>query len=243
MPPARSRLRPAAALLVPLLAAVLFGFVSSPTALHTTTAAALPSAWANKRNPLNSYFAKLAWAWTSALFVAALAACVPVRSPAASARHVARYALATFYWVAMVRWFFGPPLLDRFFVLTGGSCALDSPLPAPIASLSACRAAGGQWAGGHDVSGHCFLLLHSALFLVEEVLVPLLSLPAAMLPRSAAAMRRGAAVCAAALICVWVLMLFFTAKYFHGAMELLSGILVGVGYWAPLYQLGYLSNN
>ncbi|KAJ1905988.1 hypothetical protein LPJ81_001612 [Coemansia sp. IMI 209127] len=239
----RFRLRPAAVLLVPLLAAVLFGLTSSPAALPLHSTAQPLSAWADKRNPLNSYFAKLAWGWTSALFVAALAACAPTRAPAASALHAARYALATLYWVAMVRWCFGPPLLDRLFVLTGGSCALSEPPASASASLSACRAAGGRWVGGHDVSGHCFLLLHSALFLVEEVLVPLLTLPAAVTSRpaaAAAALRRAVAACAAALICIWALMLFFTAKYFHGAGELLSGCLAGVGYWAPLYQLGRL---
>ncbi|KAJ2553387.1 hypothetical protein EV175_002960 [Coemansia sp. RSA 1933] len=240
MPSPFSRLRPAAALLVPLLAAVLLGLATSPAAFHAA-AALPPSAWADKHNPLNSYLAKLAWGWTSALFVAALAVCAPTRAPAASALHAARYALASLYWVAMVRWFFGPPLLDRLFVLTGGSCLIDHADSAPsISSLGACRTAGGRWAGGHDVSGHCFLLLHSALFLAEEVLSPLLALPPAPSPSAIIIVRRTVAAAAAALICVWAVMLFFTAKYFHGAAELLSGSLVGVGYWAPLYQLARL---
>ncbi|KAJ2592256.1 hypothetical protein EV177_008755 [Coemansia sp. RSA 1804] len=246
MLPSRSRPRPrlAAALLVPLLAAVLLGIASSParraplsSEASALAAPPLVSVWANRRNPLNSYFAKFAWAWTSVLFAAAFAASTRSRPAAASALHAVRYALATLYWVAAVRWFFGPPLLDRLFVATGGECSLAS-TPAPLASQSACRSAGGLWAGGHDVSGHCFLLLHSALFLAEEVLVPLRAPPTAPLSRSAAIVRYAIAAAAAALVCVWGFLLFFTAKYFHGASEVLSGSLAGVAFWAPLYCLG-----
>lgn len=46
---------------------------------------------------------------------------------------------------------------------------------AQISSM-VCRKIGGRWTGGHDPSGHCFLLIHSSLFLLFEVLplVPVL---------------------------------------------------------------------
>ncbi|KAJ2742604.1 hypothetical protein GGI20_004370 [Coemansia sp. BCRC 34301] len=242
------RARIGLAVLAALLAAVVLGFVSSSSpgpgpspgpssssgssSGSSLVSSSAPSCWASKRNPLNTYGAKLAWAWTTALFVTTL----PVT--ARPARSVVRYALATLYWLAMTRWFFGPPLFDRLFVHTGGACQLHS-ASAEVApsSLTACRAAGGAWAGGHDVSGHCFLLLHSGLFLAEEVLVPLL-------PRIRAARLWVWALAAATLglISVWILMLFCTAKYFHGLDELLSGSLLGLAYWFATYNMrvGYV---
>ncbi|KAJ2504698.1 hypothetical protein GGH95_004880 [Coemansia sp. RSA 1836] len=235
-PPAiRARIAPP--VLALLLAAVALGYAfavggSSASAAAAASASAEPAFWASKRNPLNTYGAKLAWAWTTALFAASLLAHAhahtsntrPVRDA------VLRYALATLYWLAMTRWFFGPPLFDRLFVHTGGACQLH---PAST-SYAACRVAGGAWAGGHDVSGHCFLLLHSGLFLAEEVLAPLL--PHAR-SRSARAATRAVVAAALGLVAVWLLMLFATARFFHGADELLSGSLLGVAFWVCVYQL------
>ncbi|KAJ2697538.1 hypothetical protein FB645_005885 [Coemansia sp. IMI 203386] len=249
--PSRPALAPAV-VLAALLAAIVGGLLHSagqdPGHMHTH-AQPLPqppsqSLWASKKNPLNTYFAKLAWAWTTALFVAAL----PMRAAPLSlsaARHVASYALATLYWYLMTQWFFGPSLFDRVFVLTGGACqhAVDS---APLAASSqpACRAAGGWWSGGHDMSGHCFLLLHSALFLTEEVLGPLLlgrQLAGAEQTSSGSpmhAVRRRVVVAATlALVSIWAAMLFSTAAYFHGAKELASGAALGIAYWAAVYRV------
>ncbi|KAJ2124896.1 hypothetical protein IW147_001282 [Coemansia sp. RSA 720] len=167
----------------------------------------------------------------------------------------------------MARWFFGPPLFDRVFVRTGGSCLPTAPdaafvsmapsasapdaafvssatsmTPAPVASLQACRAAGGRWVGGHDVSGHCFLLIHSALFLAEEAVAPLLAVLSDRRHASPAltTARRAALAATLALVGVWVFMLYATARYFHGIHELLSGTVLGVSYWVALYQSGVL---
>ncbi|KAJ2780342.1 hypothetical protein H4R18_003520 [Coemansia javaensis] len=247
---ADAALRATALVLAPLLAAIALGFAASggPPGLAATAdlaaadLAAVPP-WASKRSPLNVYAAKVAWGWTTALFAAALALCAPARAPRRSAAALLRYALATAYWVAMARWFFGPPLFDRVFARTGGAClapAGPGALRLPAASLQACRQAGGTWAGGHDVSGHCFLLIHSALFLAEEALAPLLALlllPAAAPRLRLAALRRAAAGVTAALLGVWVFMLYVTARYFHGGRELASGTAVAAGYWAVLHVL------
>ncbi|KAI9503563.1 inositol phospholipid synthesis and fat-storage-inducing TM-domain-containing protein, partial [Coemansia spiralis] len=220
-------------LLALLLVAIVLGlaFSSARSALEAASSHGhspqpqppqLASIWASRRNPLNRYFAKLAWAWTTALFLGAVAAASRHRSPAATLRHLTRYALATLYWVVMTQWFFGPPLFDRLFLHTGGVCMLPPPphaQPPAVStnSLKSCRSAGGSWVGGHDISGHCFLLLHSALFLVEE---------------AAAAIHWIVVAGTVGLICIWALMLYFTAKYFHGIEELVTGTLLGVGYWA-----------
>jgi hypothetical protein len=38
----------------------------------------------------------------------------------------------------------------------------------------ACKAAGGKWKGGHDISGHVFLLVLGTIFLVQEAGWPIL---------------------------------------------------------------------
>ncbi|KAJ2848483.1 hypothetical protein IWW36_003277 [Coemansia brasiliensis] len=220
-----ARSRAALLLLLPLLAAVALGAASRPPA----AAMAAAPLWAAKHGLLNTHGAKIAWGWTSALFAAA--ALAAPRPPAA----FARYAAATLYWLALTRWLLGPPLLDRIFVLTGGTCHSEQPLTA--ASLRECRAAGGSWAGGHDVSGHCFLLLHSALFLAEEAVVPLLA-AARRAPPALAAVRRAVLGAVLAVICAWVAILYATARYYHGAAELLSGTAAGVAFWLAFYCTG-----
>ncbi|KAJ2059091.1 hypothetical protein GGI17_004615 [Coemansia sp. S146] len=240
MNPARAsaiRSRLALLVLAPLLAAVVLGFAASTARRppDDIAAASLLSPWASKRNPLNTYVAKFAWAWTTALFAAML-----LLTAIAPPRAVLRYALATLYWLAMTRWFFGPPLFDRLFVRTGGECQISTATPTDSPySMSACRAAGGAWAGGHDVSGHCFLLLHSGLFLAEEVLVPLLLL-SSLQPQPQPQTRWAVVAATLGLVAVWLLMLFFTAKYFHGLGELVSGSLLGVAYWFAVYRLRLL---
>ncbi|KAJ2791178.1 hypothetical protein H4R20_006898 [Coemansia guatemalensis] len=233
-------------LLVPLLATIAVGFASRSASVVSAAVANTPW-WASKRSPLNVYVAKAAWGWTTALFLAALVLCAPARPPSATAGAALRYVLATLYWIALVRWFFGPSLFDRVFVHTGGSChSLQpdvgsdvAPTPLPFASMQSCRSAGGSWAGGHDVSGHCFLLIHSALLLAEEALVPLWSAGQRVRHGRWPTVRGSArwAVLAAtlALVGLWLFMLYVTASYFHHVNELLSGIVAGTGFWAALY--------
>jgi Inositol phospholipid synthesis and fat-storage-inducing TM len=97
-----------------------------------------------------------------------------------------RYALVTGAWFLVTQWFFGPAVIDRTFVLTGGKCErLSSPSSMllesgsageawegvkAILTAAACKAAGGSWMGGHDVSGHVFMLVLGSSFLAFEAL-------------------------------------------------------------------------
>lgn len=81
----------------------------------------------------------------------------------------------------MTQWFFGPPIIDRGFALTGGACEaleesgkVQAKEAGRIVTNAACRAAGGQWRGGHDISGHVFLLILGSGLLWFEILPVLL---------------------------------------------------------------------
>ena len=85
----------------------------------------------------------------------------------------------TVWWVFVTQWFFGPAIIDRGFTLTGGQCELVQQADAGKIEMNdrrqfvtgvACKAVGGKWQGGHDISGHVFLLVLGSMFLFEEVL-------------------------------------------------------------------------
>ena len=90
-----------------------------------------------------------------------------------------RWALATTWWIFVTQWFFGPAMVDRGFTMTGGACDFvnlvetdqaESNAAQRFVSGVACKAHGGKWYGGHDISGHVFLLVLGSFFLFEEVL-------------------------------------------------------------------------
>ena len=90
-------------------------------------------------------------------------------------RGALRWGLVTLWWGAVTQWFFGPGLVDRGFRVTGGACRLASAAEGmggatEFVTGQACKAVGGQWSGGHDISGHVFILVLGSLFLGLEVL-------------------------------------------------------------------------
>ena len=86
--------------------------------------------------------------------------------------------MCTLWWAVVTQWFFGPPLIDRGFRLTGGACEIMMDEEArkgmsdtkEFVTSAACKLAGGQWKGGHDISGHVFLLVLGSGFLWMEIL-------------------------------------------------------------------------
>lgn len=78
----------------------------------------------------------------------------------------------------MTQWFFGAPLVDRGFRFTGGQCELMRDPEAreqmsdtrEYFTAAACKAVGGKWKGGHDISGHVFLLILGSALLWFEIL-------------------------------------------------------------------------
>lgn len=143
-----------------------------------------PSYFARKRNLFNVFFVKIGWFWTSLAFLIYLLlhpSTGPPRSLILTRRRLQallRYTIITAWWVLVTQWFFGPGLVDRGFLLTGGKCE-QVRTAAGRAQMSeteefftatACKAVGGQWKGGHDISGHVFLLVLGSAFLGFEIL-------------------------------------------------------------------------
>lgn len=133
-----------------------------------------PSYFAKKSNVFNVYFVKVGWVWITLAFFA-LVFTHPSFGPPLSARltrlrrnAILRYLSITVVWIAVTQWFFGPALIDRSFLWTGGQCAIVENKEGDEAGMSdtrqaltraACRLVGGQWRGGHDISGHVFILI------------------------------------------------------------------------------------
>jgi len=269
----------------------LFSTLSSPSTSTTPAGALNPGVaselnslttrhpvnyFASKHNLLNVYFVKVGWFWTTLAF-----GILAYTTHAAQARNKAsanirtllqaaiRYLLVTATWVGTTQWLFGPPLIDRSFTFTGGRCeALPAkiddegrPDVTAIATGAVCKAVGGRWKGGHDISGHVFMLVLSSAFLVLELYVSdTLSPHPHVSPRAAAVVAREtteeekrevggwesdlqAKIRLWTRYFVWTVvgldfwMLLMTALWFHTWLEKLSGLLLsGSCIWA-LYFL------
>lgn len=194
--PAHSRLSAISLAVYPatLLLGSLYWLISPtahPLAPNLTSATTLtdhpPSPvnyFAQKKNILNVYFVKIGWVWTTLAFLSLL-----LTQPGFVNRRLDanerlrriwqstfRYVLVTLSWIFTTQWFFGPALIDRSFTATGGRCeriqadGMDESIPEAIVTAVACKLVNGSWHGGHDVSGHAFMLVLASAFLVFELL-------------------------------------------------------------------------
>ncbi|AEO58210.1 hypothetical protein MYCTH_2315372 [Thermothelomyces thermophilus ATCC 42464] len=143
---------------------------------HVQDPALAPSYFARKDNLLNVLFVKRGWAWISVAFWAFLLT-HPAAGPGAKtrARAAVRWAAVTAWWVFVTQWFFGPALIDRGFRWSGGKCEVAEEVvrqgeagTKEVVTAAACKASGGSWRGGHDISGHVFLLVLGSFFLMQE---------------------------------------------------------------------------
>ncbi|KAK3645169.1 hypothetical protein LTR56_009218 [Elasticomyces elasticus] len=240
-----------------------------------------PSYFAKKSNLFNVYFVKIGWFWITLaffLFTFTHSSLGPPLRPALTKRRLQaclRYACITAVWIAVTQWFFGPPIIDRGFRWTGGKCELlydDSyAARAEKADMSdaekafthaACKTIGGQWAGGHDISGHVFLLILGSATLWLELLPAMLKMDGLREARrimTSDGLVRGAAyetedtvegnnmkipeethigvkvALFVAGMSWW--MLLMTAAYFHTWFEKFTGLLVAFGAVYAVYFL------
>lgn len=144
---------------------------------HSQDPSLSPSYFARKSNVFNVFFVKRGWGWISLAFFVFLFTHPAVRSAQQKTRGLIRWGLVTTWWVLVTQWCFGPALIDRSFLFTGGKCELAEAKLEVGADVTgkdfftavACKTAGGKWKGGHDISGHVFLLVLGSYFLLQEV--------------------------------------------------------------------------
>lgn len=149
--------------------------------------------FARKNNIFNLYFVKIGWVWLTVAFASLLLSQPVYNSSFPSSQQqqqarfrrtlqaIFRYTIATTVWYSMTQWFFGPAIIDRGFLVTGGKCeqaldqmgraASDQTTSVQVDALftaAACKAAGGAWRGGYDISGHVFMLVLATAVLIFE---------------------------------------------------------------------------
>ncbi|KAI0851073.1 inositol phospholipid synthesis and fat-storage-inducing TM-domain-containing protein [Daldinia vernicosa] len=235
---------------------------------HSHVHSEAPSYFARKDNVFNTLFVKRGWAWISAAFAAFVLTHPALRAPRSRIRAAGRWALVTAWWVLVTQWCFGPAIIDRGFRFTGGRCevareavAEGSADKADAFTAAACKTAGGRWSGGHDISGHVFLLVLGSFFLLQEMgWVVYRAGFAGGREERCVVMADGAVkgasveaenvepvegegvlgfggrfVLGVVVACLW--MLLMTAMYFHTWPEKLTGLLVAAMGIYPVYIL------
>ncbi|KAJ3910291.1 inositol phospholipid synthesis and fat-storage-inducing TM-domain-containing protein [Lentinula edodes] len=216
---------------------------SDPLLAHLAHPLAKTDYWARKSNVLNVYFIKKAWGWTSAAFMLLWATSNPA---ARSLSRVVQWLTATACWLTFTTWFFGPAVIDRVILASGGECFVPLPsgelitIPTDYCLTKSTVAPSSHpdiftsslvlpegWSGiprlrrGHDVSGHIFLLTMSILFLADQLSISLRSGPTSI--------RHKVAISAnIALIGIWLFASVTTSVYFHSPFEKLTGYALGL---------------
>lgn len=185
---------------------------------------------------------------------------------------VLRYTIATGIWLLFANWFFGPPLSERILTATGAVCVpsgdpQESPVeelycrtrtplsssshPALFSSSSLkSKSIRAMWKGGHDISGHTFIMVLSPLLLLEDIapylaalLGPNSAFIKSLFPQGtwlhAARTRwtpaaKGAVAATLGLVGLWSWMLLNTAIYFHTPQEKVSGLFFALAAWLLL---------
>ncbi|KAL6451717.1 fit1 Acyl-coenzyme A diphosphatase fit1 [Candida maltosa Xu316] len=214
----------------------------------------------NKGNIFNQYFVKKGWGWTT-LVILLFYSNLLYKTPAADRirvlrRAVTNYIIATVWWILFTQWCFGLPIMDKIFVWTGGKCKIDITNhdvnhvhSSFIHSLENiwestgitsyyCRKMKGNWIGGHDPSGHVFLMIHSSLYLFFETSSSFPSLTVlkqnfnhfkrtTTLKEKLNVVWNTPQVLVGLLLALWWFMLLMTNIYFHSILEKFAGLLFG----------------
>ncbi|EEB06141.1 phosphoinositide biosynthesis protein [Schizosaccharomyces japonicus yFS275] len=180
----------------------------------------------SSKNFLNVFFVKKGWFWTTVVYFVHAIVSYKDRY---DMRVLLRYGAATMWWFFITQWFLGPAITDRAFAWTGGSCkGYDITVLSISPRTSAlCRSANGLWHGGHDLSGHVFLLTHASLFLISEFWSTL----------SKAPFKTKSSSTLVGLLAFWWWMLFMTAIHYHTFLEKLTGFLAALTEWAIMYDI------
>lgn len=235
---------------------------------HSQDPTAAPSYFARKSNIFNVFFVKRGWAWITVAFAAFVFTHPSTAVGSRRLRASLRWVAVTTLWFLVTQWCFGAPIIDRGFRWTGGRCEFaerevqmgDTSIGEMVTGM-ACKAAGGKWKGGHDISGHVFLLSLGTAFLMQEVGWPILrwsgwqaeercvvmsdgALKSANI-EAEAPVGHGAGKPALGLgtnfalgvmgLSIW--MLLMTAIYFHTWFEKFTGLLTAITAYSIVYTV------
>lgn len=212
--------------------------------------------FANKSNILNSYFVKRAWGWTSAAFLALWLTSPPHKR---TVHRVVKWGVETAVWLVFTSWFFGPALLERLTVASGGECTatLQSGTVFTVPYEYCLTRTAISW------ETHPFLFTgsfaESSLWTPDDRLpvlprlrkghdvsghVFLLTMSALFLvdqirvslcARTWSLAHASAVVFNIVLVAIWLVAIFTTSVYFHSPFEKFTGYLLGVaGYMVTL---------
>ena len=213
---------------------------SNPLLTHLPHRLATTHYFATKSNPINVYFIKKAWGWTSAAFFFLWFTSPPqIRS----VHRILKYLILLVIWLLFTSWFFGPPIFERVIVASGGQCVISLPSGDPVIvpndlcyrkttvvpetnptlfttattfTLPPGWGAVPRLRKGHDVSGHVFLLTLSALFLFDQLL------PSFRVAQWSS-LHRWAIITNIFIIGVCLFAIGTTAVYFHSPFEKFTG--------------------
>ncbi|KAL8863503.1 MAG: hypothetical protein Q9178_000184 [Gyalolechia marmorata] len=161
---------------------------------------------------------------------------------------VLRWVAVTLWWMVVTQWFFGPALIDRGFRFTGGQCELMRSDAArqemgdvrEFVTGAACKIAGGEWKGGHDISGHVFILVLGSASLVLEALGAIVNNSRTGSEGKQQRLGWGWGIVSSVVgMSLW--MLLMTAAYFHTWFEKFTGLFTAFLGLAAVYLLPRVS--
>ena len=211
---------------------------SNPLLTHLSHPLSKTHYFATKSNPLNVYFIKKAWGWTTAAFFFSWFTSPPQTR---IVHRIFKYLALLVVWLLFTTWFFGPAIFERVIVASGGQCVIALPSGDPLIvpddfcyrkitltpetnptlftstfTLPPGWGAVPRLRKGHDVSGHVFLLTLSALFLFDQ-LRPSFKIAQWSL------LHRWAIITNIIIIGICLFAIGTTAVYFHSPFEKFTG--------------------
>jgi hypothetical protein len=212
---------------------------SNPLLTHLPHPLSTTHYFATKSNPINVYFIKKAWGWTTAAFFFSWFTSPPQTR---SVHRILKYLTLLLIWLLFTSWFFGPAIFERVIVASGGQCVIALPSGDPVivpndfcyrkttlmpetypTLFSSAFTLPPGWKAvprlrkGHDVSGHVFLLTLSSLFLLDQ-LRPSFRVIAQWSP-----LHRVAIITNVVIIGISLFAIGTTAVYFHSPFEKFTG--------------------
>ncbi|SCV72294.1 BQ2448_4988 [Microbotryum intermedium] len=231
---------------------------SSTSASSSESLKAILPYFADKRNVINQYFTKQAWLWVTLAYIFySLSTLVFAPKPSKSVHKVQlnepsllqnflsitrRFILSTLYWYYLTQatWFGafyrGPSLAKHLLMYSGALCMPSTLLSASSSlvegNLQCTGQRGEYYRGGHDTSGHVFMMAHASIFLYYLINPSIQRVFNHSVPQKDIGLpERFVLYLGLALMGLCWFVLGCTSVFFHSPAEKMSGFLFGLGGW------------